>query len=87
VFAMDHTACVCANDRRSCNSAPAGREIIETSASALGRHEGNMSAVGAAPESIEKRLRDPDDVIIHAEERRKELARQGRKSRRKRLPS
>jgi hypothetical protein len=32
--------------------------------------------------AIEKRLRDPDDVFIHAEERRKELARQGRKSRR-----
>lgn len=33
--------------------------------------------------AMEKRLRDPDDVFIHAEERRKELARQGRKSRRK----
>ena len=31
----------------------------------------------------EKRLRDPDDVFIHAEERRKQLAKQGRKSRRK----
>ena len=27
----------------------------------------------------EKELRDPDDVFIHAEERRKELARQGKK--------
>jgi hypothetical protein len=68
-------------------TAPARREIIEPSASALGRHEGNMSAIGAVPGSIEKRLRDPDDVFIHAEERRKELARQGQKSRRKRLPS
>jgi hypothetical protein len=33
--------------------------------------------------AMEKRLREPDDVFIHAEERRKELARQGRKSRRK----
>jgi hypothetical protein len=87
VFTMDHTACVCAQMIINLATAPAGREIIETSASALGRHEGNMSAIGAAPESIEKRLRDPDDVFIHAEERRKELARQGRKSRRKRLPS
>lgn len=30
----------------------------------------------------EKRLRDPDDVFIHAEERRKELAKQGKKPRR-----
>jgi hypothetical protein len=29
----------------------------------------------------EKELRDPDDVFIHAEERRKELARQGKKRR------
>jgi hypothetical protein len=33
--------------------------------------------------AMEKRLRDPDDVFIHAEERRKQLAKQGRKSRRK----
>jgi hypothetical protein len=33
--------------------------------------------------AMEKRLRDPDDVFIHAEKRRKELARQGRKPRRK----
>ena len=37
--------------------------------------------------AMEKRLRDPDDVFIHAEKRRKELARQGRKSRRKTLAS
>ena len=29
----------------------------------------------------EKELRDPDDVFIHAEERRRELARQGKKRR------
>lgn len=33
--------------------------------------------------ALEKRLRDPDDVFIHAEARRKELAKQGRKSSRK----
>jgi hypothetical protein len=33
--------------------------------------------------AMEKRLRDPDDVFIHAEERRKELAKEGRKPRRK----
>jgi len=38
---------------------------------------------GKAREKWEKHLRDPDDVFIHAEERRKELAKQGRKSRHK----
>jgi hypothetical protein len=33
--------------------------------------------------AMEKRLRDPDDVFIHAEERRKQLAKQGKKPRRK----
>lgn len=34
--------------------------------------------------AMEKRLRDPDDVFIHAEERRKQLAKEGKKpSRRK----
>jgi len=36
--------------------------------------------------AMEKRLRDPDDVFIHAEARRTELARQGRKPRR-RMPA
>lgn len=34
---------------------------------------------GKARLAREKELRDPDDVFIHAEERRKELARQGKK--------
>jgi len=34
---------------------------------------------GKAREKYEKHLRDPDDVFIHAEERRKELAKQKRK--------
>lgn len=38
---------------------------------------------GRVRTAIEKRLRDPDDVFIHAEERRKQLAKQGRKSSRK----
>jgi hypothetical protein len=37
---------------------------------------------GKVRSAQEKRLRDPDDVFIHAEERRKELARQGKKPRR-----
>jgi hypothetical protein len=34
---------------------------------------------GKAREKWEKHLRDPDDVFIHAEERRKELAKQRKK--------
>jgi hypothetical protein len=33
---------------------------------------------GKARQEYEKRLKDPDDVFIHAEERRKQLARQGK---------
>jgi hypothetical protein len=36
---------------------------------------------GKARQKYEKHLRDPDDVFIHAEERRKELAKQKRKKR------
>jgi hypothetical protein len=36
---------------------------------------------GKIRQAQEKRLRDPDDVFIHAEERRKELAKQKRKKR------
>ena len=46
---------------------------------------------GKARLAREKELRDPDDVFIHAEERRRELARQGKKppplKRSKTLPS
>ena len=38
---------------------------------------------GKAREKWEKHLRDPDDVFIHAEERRKQLAKQGKKTKRK----
>jgi len=34
---------------------------------------------GKVRDAYEKELRDPDDVFIHAEERRRELARQGKK--------
>ena len=37
---------------------------------------------GKARQKYEKHLRDPDDVFIHAEERRKELAKQRKKSNR-----
>jgi hypothetical protein len=39
---------------------------------------------GKVRQAQEKRLRDPDDVFIHAREREKELAKQRRKSSRKR---
>jgi hypothetical protein len=37
---------------------------------------------GKVREKREKELRDPDDVFIHAEERKKQLAKQRKKSRR-----
>jgi hypothetical protein len=37
---------------------------------------------GKARDKYEKHLRDPDDVFIHAEERKKQLAKQGKKPRR-----
>jgi hypothetical protein len=40
---------------------------------------GDMFHFGKARITREKELRDPDDVFIHAEERRRELARQGKK--------
>lgn len=51
----------------------------------------DMHRFGKARVTREKELRDPDDVFIHAEERRKELAKQGKtppvlKSARKRMP-
>lgn len=39
----------------------------------------DMFRFGKARITREKELRDPDDVFIHAEERRRELARQGKK--------
>jgi hypothetical protein len=40
-----------------------------------------MFRFGKVRSAREKELRDPDDVFIHAEERRKELARQSKKHR------
>jgi hypothetical protein len=42
----------------------------------------DWSEYGKARQRWEKHLRDPDDVFIHAKERRKELAKQGKKPRR-----
>ncbi len=39
----------------------------------------DLGEYGKARQKYEKHLRDPDDVFIHAEERRKELARQRKK--------
>jgi len=39
----------------------------------------DMHRFGKARVAREKELRDPNDVFIHAEERRRELARQGKK--------
>lgn len=43
----------------------------------------DWGAFGRVRLAMEKRLRDPDDVFIHAEARRKQLAKEGKKSRRK----
>ena len=42
-------------------------------------HE-DLGTFGRVRTAMEKRLRDPDDVFIRAEERRKELAKQSKKS-------
>jgi hypothetical protein len=39
----------------------------------------DWSRYGKARQNWEKHLRDPDDVFIHAEERRKQLAKQRKK--------
>jgi hypothetical protein len=39
----------------------------------------DMHRFGKVRDAYEKELRDPDDVFIHAEERRRELAKQGKK--------
>jgi hypothetical protein len=41
----------------------------------------DMHRFGKVRQAREKELRDPDDVFIHAEERRRELAKQGKKPR------
>jgi hypothetical protein len=43
----------------------------------------DMHRFGKVRDARDMELRDPDDVFIHAEERRKELAKQGKKPRRK----
>jgi hypothetical protein len=67
-------------------------EINEDVVSAMDEIElRDMHRFGKARAAREKELRDPDDVFIHAEERCKELAKQGKtppvlKSARKRTP-
>jgi hypothetical protein len=55
-------------------------EINEDVMSAMDEIESrDQFRFGKARLAREKELRDPDDVFIHAEERRRELARQGKK--------
>jgi hypothetical protein len=55
-------------------------EINEDVMSAMDEVESrDQFRFGKARLAREKELRDPDDVFIHAEERRRELARQGKK--------
>ena len=42
----------------------------------------DLNSFGRIRDARDKELRDPDDVFIQAEERRKELAKQGKKSHR-----
>jgi hypothetical protein len=54
------------------------QELLET------LHEAELDdwgRFGKVRQAREKELRDPDDVLIQAEERRKELAKQGKKAR------
>lgn len=54
-------------------------EALETVTS---NEAADMFRFGKTRDARDKELRDPDDVFIHAEERRKELAKQGKKPRR-----
>jgi hypothetical protein len=55
-------------------------EINEDVVDVMGEAElRDMHRFGKVRLAREKELRDPDDVFIHAEERRRELARQGKK--------
>jgi hypothetical protein len=56
-------------------------EINEDAVDVMGEVElRDIHRFGKARIAREKELRDPDDVFIHAEERRKELARQGKRA-------
>lgn len=54
------------------------QDLVET---LEGIESHDMVRFGKVRSAREKELRDPDDVFIHAEERRQELARQGKKRR------
>lgn len=47
----------------------------------------DLNRFGKIRDARDKELRDPDDVFIHAEERRRELAKQGKKPRRRKKPA
>lgn len=47
----------------------------------------DLNRFGKVRDARDKELRDPDDVFIHAEERRRELARQRKKQPRGRKPA
>ena len=53
-------------------------EVLQTVTSI---EEDDRNRFGRIRDARDKELRDPDDVFIHAEERRKELAKQQRKKR------
>ena len=53
-------------------------EVLQTVTSI--EHD-DLNRFGMIRDARDKELRDPDDVFIHAEERRKELAKQQRKKR------
>ena len=55
-------------------------ELLETLSSS---EEHDWARFGKVRDAWEKYLRDPDDVFIQAEERRRELPRQGKKARKK----
>ena len=57
-------------------------ELLETLSSS---EERDWARFGKVRDKWEKYLRDPDDVFIHAEERRQELLRQGKKPPRRKL--
>ena len=53
-------------------------EVLET---VSGIEHDDLNRFGRIRDARDKELRDPDDVFIHAEERRKQLAKQQRKKR------
>ena len=59
------------------------QELLETMHATELEDRGRFGKIRQAEE---KRLRDPDDVFIHAQERKEEIARERRKTKRKKEP-